>query len=365
MRTARAKGLSRRLVISLHALPNALLPVITLSGVLLGFVLAGSIPVERAFGTPGLGYAMFTAVERARRLRHAEPGVPLCRRVRAAEHRGRCHDRLARSRGSATDEQPIPMTATFPTEPLPHRRPSRHALAAGAASDGSSGARRCRPSGAASPPRSSSWRSPRPCIAPYEPLKSDFRAMTKPPDEKHWFGTDQIGRDTLSRVIYGSRASLTVAFGAVLFGTTVGALWGLACGYFGGRFDMVSQRLIEFLQSFPDLILAMAIAMALGGRHGHGDRGDRDHPHPVRRPGDPLGRAVAEGDVVCRGGARARRLASAADVAPHPAAMRGALPDPGDDPSRRRDHHRGLARLSRASASRRRRRPGATCWPIR
>ena len=62
VRTARAKGLNRRLVISLHALPNALLPVITLSGILLGFVLAGSIPVERAFGTPGLGYAMYTAV---------------------------------------------------------------------------------------------------------------------------------------------------------------------------------------------------------------------------------------------------------------------------------------------------------------
>lgn len=62
VRTARAKGLSGRLVVTWHALPNALLPVITLSGVLLGFVLAGSIPVERAFGTPGLGYAMFTAV---------------------------------------------------------------------------------------------------------------------------------------------------------------------------------------------------------------------------------------------------------------------------------------------------------------
>jgi peptide/nickel transport system permease protein len=62
VRTARAKGLNNRLVIAMHALPNALLPVITLSGVLLGLVLAGSIPVERAFGTPGLGYAMFTAV---------------------------------------------------------------------------------------------------------------------------------------------------------------------------------------------------------------------------------------------------------------------------------------------------------------
>jgi peptide/nickel transport system permease protein len=62
VRTARAKGLSSRLVIAFHALPNALLPVVTLSGILLGFVLAGSIPVERAFGTPGLGYSMFTAV---------------------------------------------------------------------------------------------------------------------------------------------------------------------------------------------------------------------------------------------------------------------------------------------------------------
>jgi peptide/nickel transport system permease protein len=62
VRTARAKGLNNRLVIVLHALPNALLPVITLSGVLLGLVLAGSVPVERAFATPGLGFAMYIAV---------------------------------------------------------------------------------------------------------------------------------------------------------------------------------------------------------------------------------------------------------------------------------------------------------------
>jgi len=107
-----------------------------------------------------------------------------------------------------------------------------------------------------------------PGVAPYDPLKSDFRAMTKPPSERHYFGSDQIGRDTLSRVIHGSRASLTVAIGAVGLGTTLGALWGLACGYFGGRFDIISQRIIEFLQSFPDLILAMAIAMALSAGMG-------------------------------------------------------------------------------------------------
>jgi peptide/nickel transport system permease protein len=107
-----------------------------------------------------------------------------------------------------------------------------------------------------------------PYLAPYEPLKSDFRRMSKPPDARNYFGTDQIGRDTFSRVIHGSRASLTVGFAAVLLGTTLGALWGLASGYLGGRFDILSQRMIEFMQSFPDLILAMAIAMALGAGTG-------------------------------------------------------------------------------------------------
>lgn len=103
-----------------------------------------------------------------------------------------------------------------------------------------------------------------PTLAPHDPLKSDFLRMSKPPDGQNYFGSDQIGRDTLSRTIWGSRTSLTVAIAAVLLGTTVGAFWGLASGFFGGRFDIISQRIIEFLQSFPDLILAMAIAMALG-----------------------------------------------------------------------------------------------------
>jgi peptide/nickel transport system permease protein len=107
-----------------------------------------------------------------------------------------------------------------------------------------------------------------PFIAPYDPLKADFRRMAKPPDSHNYFGTDQIGRDTLSRVMYGARSSLFVAFGAVLLGTTVGSLWGLASGYLGGKFDVLSQRVMEILQSFPDLILAMATSMAIGtGMH--------------------------------------------------------------------------------------------------
>ena len=103
-----------------------------------------------------------------------------------------------------------------------------------------------------------------PWIAPRDPLKADFRRMNQPPDTQSFFGTDQVGRDTLSRVMYGARTSLFVAFCAVLLGTTVGSLWGVACGYLGGRFDLVSQRIMEVLQAFPDLILAMAISMAIG-----------------------------------------------------------------------------------------------------
>ena len=103
-----------------------------------------------------------------------------------------------------------------------------------------------------------------PAVAPRDPLKADFRRMNRPPDTQSFFGTDQVGRDTLSRVIYGARTSLFVAFLAVLLGTTVGSLWGVACGYLGGRFDLVSQRIMEVLQAFPDLILAMAISMAIG-----------------------------------------------------------------------------------------------------
>src|SRR5258706_912702 len=103
-----------------------------------------------------------------------------------------------------------------------------------------------------------------PLLAPRDPLKADFRRMNKPPDAHSLMGTDQVGRDTLSRVIYGARTSLFVAFCAVILGTTVGSLWGVACGYLRGRFDLVSQRIMEIMQAFPDLILAMAISMAIG-----------------------------------------------------------------------------------------------------
>jgi ABC-type dipeptide/oligopeptide/nickel transport system permease subunit len=103
-----------------------------------------------------------------------------------------------------------------------------------------------------------------PLLAPKSPIKTNFTRLNRPPDSQAIFGTDQIGRDNLSRVIYGSRISLAVGLLSVLLGIGIGALWGLASGYTGGSFDLVSQRFLEVLMAMPGLILALALALVLG-----------------------------------------------------------------------------------------------------
>jgi ABC-type dipeptide/oligopeptide/nickel transport system permease subunit len=101
-------------------------------------------------------------------------------------------------------------------------------------------------------------------IAPYDPLVSDYGVSRSPPTAEHPFGADQLGRDTLSRIIHGARVSLFVALVSVLLGDSVGLFWGIASGFLGGRFDLVSQRLLDTLLSFPGLILAMLLLVGLG-----------------------------------------------------------------------------------------------------
>lgn len=101
-------------------------------------------------------------------------------------------------------------------------------------------------------------------VAPYDPLAGNYSAIRKPPSAEHWLGTDDVGRDVLSRLIYGARISLTVGFGAVLLGDLVGLLWGIASGYLGRRFDLYSQRLLEVVMAFPGLILATMLLLVMG-----------------------------------------------------------------------------------------------------
>jgi peptide/nickel transport system permease protein len=101
-------------------------------------------------------------------------------------------------------------------------------------------------------------------IAPYDPLETDYAAMIAAPNSAHWLGTDAFGRDVLSRIIYGSRTALLVGLGAAALGATFGSLIGVASAYFGGRVDLIVQRIMDVFFAFPVIILALAVVAVLG-----------------------------------------------------------------------------------------------------
>jgi len=103
-----------------------------------------------------------------------------------------------------------------------------------------------------------------PQIAPYDPLHNDYTAARQPPGLLHLLGTDSLGRDLLSRIIYGLRISLLVSVASIALGVSAGVVWGITSGYIAGTYDLLSQRLIEVLTSFPTLILAMLLSVGLG-----------------------------------------------------------------------------------------------------
>jgi peptide/nickel transport system permease protein len=103
-----------------------------------------------------------------------------------------------------------------------------------------------------------------PVAAPYDPLATSWTAVRKAPSAAHWFGTDEIGRDVLSRVIWGARASLLAGLVSVLISVAIGVPLGLLAGYAGGRTDLVLSRLTDAVLACPFLILAIALAAFLG-----------------------------------------------------------------------------------------------------
>ncbi len=103
-----------------------------------------------------------------------------------------------------------------------------------------------------------------PLIAPYPYDKQDLLNTRQPPSAQHLFGTDELGRDVFSRVIWGSRFSLTVGVLAVLLGSGIGVFFGSLAGYFGGVVDDIVMRFMDILQSIPDILLAITISVVLG-----------------------------------------------------------------------------------------------------
>jgi peptide/nickel transport system permease protein len=102
-------------------------------------------------------------------------------------------------------------------------------------------------------------------LAPYNPYEPDVTNQLAPPGSAHWLGTDAVGRDTLSRILYGTRTSLLVGIGSVGFATLIGQLLGLIAGYYGGWVFNVIMRFTDAMMALPMLVLSLIISTVLGG----------------------------------------------------------------------------------------------------
>ena len=103
-----------------------------------------------------------------------------------------------------------------------------------------------------------------PWLTPYDPYAIDLEAMTEAPSWAHWLGTDQFGRDLLTRILYGTRISLVIGIVPTLLSMAIGTTLGLAGGFYGGKVDMVIMRLCDIVLAFPSLLLAMVVMYTLG-----------------------------------------------------------------------------------------------------
>jgi peptide/nickel transport system permease protein len=100
-------------------------------------------------------------------------------------------------------------------------------------------------------------------LAPYDPGHIDLKQVLLPPNSQHWLGTDTLGRDVLSRIIYGSRVSLKVGFVAVGLATLIGLIVGASAGYYGGWVDLVLMRFVDLMLCFPSFFLILAVIALL------------------------------------------------------------------------------------------------------
>ena len=101
-------------------------------------------------------------------------------------------------------------------------------------------------------------------VTVHDPTRNNFGAMLEAPSAEYWLGTDQFGRDLYTRIVYGARTALLVGFVSAFVGATLGLILGVASAYFGGRFDLIFQRIMDVLMAFPLVILALAVVSIFG-----------------------------------------------------------------------------------------------------
>ena len=104
-----------------------------------------------------------------------------------------------------------------------------------------------------------------PLVAPYDHLEQSLADRLQTPSMAHWLGTDELGRDVLSRIIYGARISLTIGLVPTLISMAIGTVLGMAAGFYGGKTDFIIMRLADVMLAFPSLLLAMVVMYTMGG----------------------------------------------------------------------------------------------------
>ena len=241
VRTARAKGLSRRQVTIGHVLRNALLPVVTILGVQMGTVLAGSVVIESVFSWPGVGSLLFDSVSSRNYpvvlgimvlgslvvSRPTSPSTYL--HVARSAHRDPLMDRFAflgrfsRNRGALVGAVVILVVALV-------------AVSA-------------------------------PLFFPTDPLRIVGQPELWPGEDPDFpLGTDLLGRDILAMIVHGARATLLIGLFASAVATLIGVGVGATAGYFGGWIDEIMMRAAELFQTIPNLIFVLTIVVILGRR---------------------------------------------------------------------------------------------------
>ncbi len=360
IRTARAKGFNMRQLLLRHALRNAILPVISVLAVQLGHKLGGSVIIESVFAINGLGRLALEFDHRRRRADRADAGLRLHADLRRAHLPRRRAQRVARPAHAAglrrgrwrrhTTRHPARRKAAPTPGQLLRRRILRH---------------RGFVDGAAIIGVMLVLAILAPLMAPHDPYIQSLSNRMLPPvwsDEGLWtylLGTDHLGRDYLSRLLYGARISLMIGLGAASIGCVIGVTLGICAGYFGGRVDPVISYLLTCQLAMPGLLSDHVAGVPDRPVAARGHRRHRRDALELLSRGQPRG-----GDADTRARLHRRRAGDGQQPAPGPVLRSAAEPAEPDHRhlhagNRRRDPGRGGALLPRRRPAAADARPGA------
>ena len=359
--TARSKGLPERRVLIRHALRNAVISTVTILGVNIGYLVGGTLVIEQVFALPGVGQLMINSI--FQRDFPVVQGVTLVFAILVVivylltDIVHSMLDPRVRFEMTVAAEGFVEAQIAEPRHGFRSRWYRTPAFVAGVIIVGTI----------------LTLAILAPLIAPYDPNKQDLQNILADPSSKHWLGTDQLGRDVWSRMLYAGRVDLRVGFLAVLLPFLIGTTLGAIAGYYGRFGDTLVSRVAEVVVAFPFFVLIIAMVFVLGpgtrniylaitrGRvgvvhadhPGRGARGQTPGVHARRPGGGPLEPAHHRAPPPPERHHPGDRVRDVRHRARHPAHRHARLPWPrhpaadarlGHDDRRRADvHHREVA----------------------